>query len=197
VPRGPSDHSPIPLLPRSRRRAGGHARRYPQVAAEIRAILESCEHTAHRAEYCWRVPTVAERLRLAGCEDQRYPWGETEPTAALANLKFQGTARRVRPVGSYPKGRSAFRAEDCCGDIHEIAWANKPERLPDDSRLMGGCYLTRPEHSSCRRIRLLSRREPDPRRNVGVRLVRVPENADRWSSLAKVVRVLEVDADND
>ncbi|MET3973180.1 TIR domain-containing protein [Bradyrhizobium sp. S3.9.1] len=177
--------------------ASGQEHRYPQVAAEIRAILESCEYTAHRSGYRWRVPTVAEWLRLAGCESQSYPWGETPPTADQTNLRFRGMTPRVKPVESYPKGRSTFDTYDCCGNIHELAWANEWERLPDDSRLMGGCYLTRPEHSSCRRIRLLSRREPDLRRNVGLRLVRVPDHADRWSSLPKVLKALQVVAEND
>lgn len=177
----------------------GQEHRYPQVAAEIRAILENCEHTAHRPGYRWRVPTVAEWLRLAGCEDQPYPWGEADPRPDQANLSFESVGRRIKPVGTHPKGRSKFGADDCCGNIHELAWASKRERLPEDSRLMGGCYLTRPErtHSSCRRIRLLSKREPDPRRNVGLRLVRVPDGADRWTSLQKVLRELEVGTDDD
>lgn len=177
----------------------GQEDRYPQVAAEIRAILESCEHTAHRPGYRWHVPTVAEWLRLAGCENHDYPWGDADPNPNQANLAFHGVVRRIKPVGTYPKGQSIFGADDCCGNVHELAWGGRLERLPVDSRLMGGCYLTRVErmHSSCRRIRLLSKREPDPRRNVGLRLVRVPNNADRWSSLQNVLRTLELDPNGD
>jgi formylglycine-generating enzyme required for sulfatase activity len=117
---------------------GDQKHRYPQVAEEIKAILESCEQIANKPGYHWRVPTVAEWLRLAGCEDQSYPWGETMPSPVQANLKFERKIRRVQPVGSYPKGRSKYGADDCCGNIHELVWADALELLPESSRLMGG-----------------------------------------------------------
>jgi hypothetical protein len=178
---------------------GGMKHRYPQVAEEIRAILENCEQIAHRPGYLWRVPTIAEWIRLSGCEGQSYPWGEAAPTPDHANLNFGRGSRSVKPVGSYPKGRSKFGADDCCGNIHELAWADELERLPESSRLMGGCYLTRFDrlHSSCRRIRLLSKREPDPRRNVGLRLVRVAVDVKRSLSLPEVLSSLELATDDD
>jgi hypothetical protein len=198
--RGMEDHrlyEPHLLGPWEWQSSAGQQQRYPQVVEEMRAILESCELIAHKPGYIWRVPTVTEWLRLSGCDDQCYPWGEAEPTPAHANLNFGQGVRRIKPVGSYPKGQSKYGTDDCCGNIHELAWASKREHLPESGRLMGGCFLTRSErlHSSCRRIRLLSKREPDLRRNVGLRLVRVLDDADRWTSLQEVLSKLEVDVD--
>ncbi|MEM8817448.1 MAG: DUF4062 domain-containing protein [Pseudomonadota bacterium] len=168
--------------------------RYPLVAAEIGAILESCEYTAAKPDHVWRVPTVAEWLRLAGCEDNPYPWGTDAPEEDHANLNFGG-ALRIRSVGSYPRGRSPHGADDCCGNIHEIAWLHRRQLIPHDSRLLGGSFLTRSEqsHSSCRRLRILSKRDPDPRQNVGLRLVRVPQSAvdQRWEVVEKLSETLD------
>ncbi|BBY26381.1 ergothioneine biosynthesis protein EgtB [Mycolicibacterium sediminis] len=48
---------------------------------------------------------------------RRFPWGATEPTAALANLG--GEALRPAPVGAYPAGASAYGVEQMLGDVWE------------------------------------------------------------------------------
>jgi gamma-glutamyl hercynylcysteine S-oxide synthase len=53
---------------------------------------------------------------------RRYPWGESTPTAALANLG--GDALRPAPVGAYPQGASAYGAEQMLGDVWE--WTSSP-----------------------------------------------------------------------
>ncbi|WP_199178288.1 ergothioneine biosynthesis protein EgtB [Mycobacterium hubeiense] len=55
---------------------------------------------------------------------RRFPWGTSEPTAALANLG--GDARRPAPVGAYPAGASAYGAEQMLGDVWE--WTTSPLR---------------------------------------------------------------------
>ena len=55
---------------------------------------------------------------------RRFPWGATEPTAALANLG--GDALRPAPVGAYPAGASAYGAEQMLGDVWE--WTTSPLR---------------------------------------------------------------------
>jgi iron(II)-dependent oxidoreductase len=55
---------------------------------------------------------------------RRFPWGATEPTAALANL--DGDALRPAPVGAYPAGASAYGAEQMLGDVWE--WTTSPLR---------------------------------------------------------------------
>jgi iron(II)-dependent oxidoreductase len=61
-------------------------------------------------------PTTASR--------RRFPWGASEPTAALANLG--GEALRPAPVGAYPAGASAYGAEQMLGDVWE--WTTSPLR---------------------------------------------------------------------
>lgn len=48
---------------------------------------------------------------------RRFPWGDSEPTAALANL--DGAALRPAPVGGYPAGASAYGVEQLLGDVWE------------------------------------------------------------------------------
>lgn len=48
---------------------------------------------------------------------RRYPWGAAEPTAELANLG--GAALRPAPVGAYPRGASAYGAQQLLGDVWE------------------------------------------------------------------------------
>ncbi|WP_328362050.1 ergothioneine biosynthesis protein EgtB [Mycobacterium sp. NBC_00419] len=48
---------------------------------------------------------------------RRYPWGDGEPTARLANLGAD--ALRPAPVGAYPQGASAYGAEQMLGDVWE------------------------------------------------------------------------------
>jgi iron(II)-dependent oxidoreductase len=48
---------------------------------------------------------------------RRYPWGEDEPTAEVANLDH--THFGCRPVGAFPRGASAFGAEQMVGDVWE------------------------------------------------------------------------------
>jgi iron(II)-dependent oxidoreductase len=48
---------------------------------------------------------------------RRFPWGASEPTAALANLG--GDALRPAPVGAYPAGASAYGAQQMLGDVWE------------------------------------------------------------------------------
>ena len=46
-----------------------------------------------------------------------WPWGESEPTSALANLG--GTSLRPAPLGAYPASASAYGAEQLIGDVWE------------------------------------------------------------------------------
>ena len=55
---------------------------------------------------------------------RRFPWGASEPTAALANLG--GEALRPAPVGAYPAGASAYGVEQLLGDVWE--WTSSPLR---------------------------------------------------------------------
>ncbi|MCV7280914.1 ergothioneine biosynthesis protein EgtB [Mycolicibacterium flavescens] len=76
-----------------------------------------------------RLPTEVEWEKACAWDPalgarRRYPWGSSEPTAALANLG--GDARRPAPVGAYPAGASAYGAEQMLGDVWE--WTSSPLR---------------------------------------------------------------------
>ncbi len=76
-----------------------------------------------------RLPTEIEWEKAAAWDPQvgarrRFPWGTSEPTAALANLG--GDALRPAPVGAYPASASAYGAEQMLGDVWE--WTTSPLR---------------------------------------------------------------------
>ena len=48
---------------------------------------------------------------------RRWPWGETDPSAAVANLG--GAALRPAQAGAYPRGASAYGVEQLIGDVWE------------------------------------------------------------------------------
>jgi iron(II)-dependent oxidoreductase len=69
-----------------------------------------------------RLPSEAEwekaaRFDPASGRSRRYPWGDTEPTAELANLE----QRYLRPAaaGSYPDGAAPSGARQLIGDVWE------------------------------------------------------------------------------
>ena len=69
-----------------------------------------------------RLPTEAEWEKACGWDPvaerlRRFPWGDDEPTAQLANLGQQAT--RPAPVGAYPAGASAYGVEQMVGDVWE------------------------------------------------------------------------------
>ncbi len=72
--------------------------------------------------YCrWaglELPSEAQWEAAARGQDQRrYPWGNAEPTASLAN--FDGKEGKTTPVGSYPSGAGPYGTLDQAGNVWE------------------------------------------------------------------------------
>lgn len=80
------------------------------------------EAQAYAAWAGGRLPSEAEWEKACVCDAgagrrRRFPWGDTVPTAALANL--DGAALRPAPVGAYPAGASPYGCEQLLGDVWE------------------------------------------------------------------------------
>ncbi|GAB3055831.1 ergothioneine biosynthesis protein EgtB [Intrasporangium mesophilum] len=106
--------------------ADGSRRRFGHV--EDVPPLEPVQHVSYfeaEAYAAWvgaRLPTELEWEKAAAWDPvtarrRRWPWGQSEPTPALANLG--GTALRPAVVGAYPAGASAYGVEQLIGDVWE------------------------------------------------------------------------------
>jgi hypothetical protein len=172
---------PFRFLPRKRFSHNGEF--YQNLQKELMAIVRLMRSQADKDKgLLWDVPTAGEWRRLAGCERQRFPWGD-EFEAGRANLWVEGQIPRILPVGSYRGGVSQHGVDDCCGNIHEVVRIADGYEFPRSFGLMGKSYCTPPRIADCRSIGHFKPRSPDNRWNIGIRLI-------RYRGLAEFKRVL-------
>jgi len=139
--------------------------KYEYVKQQIETILNHLEKEDN--SYKWDIPTIPEWLILSDCENNLYPWGNSIPTRKQANLYFGNkNYSTLKPVGSYPLGKTKKSIYDCCGNIHEIVYSSLKEKK---FKLMGGCFIDYFKSLSCQNIK--SFYPIEHKKNVGIRLI--------------------------
>ncbi|MBI2959243.1 MAG: SUMF1/EgtB/PvdO family nonheme iron enzyme, partial [Betaproteobacteria bacterium] len=82
-------------------RADPGVERHPVVEVSFRGAVQYCARSGKR------LPSEAEWEKAArGTDGRRYPWGNEAPDASRA--RFGAAYNATVPVGSYPKGASAY-----------------------------------------------------------------------------------------
>ena len=108
---------------------------------------EFCSWLSRKTPRKCRLPTEVEWEKAArGTDGRAYPWGNANPSQALAEHGGELGRGEPDPVGSHPSGASPYGCMDMAGNVWE--WC--ADRYKNGScALRGGCWLNAPSVLSC------------------------------------------------
>ncbi len=97
---------------------------YPVTFIPYEQAASYCLWLAAQSGQVIGLPTEAQWEKAAAWDpdsgtQRLYPWGNEPPNADLARYVFSPDGRPASPVGSYPKGASAYGALDMAGNVWE------------------------------------------------------------------------------
>ena len=119
-------------LSHAQKRMPGAGDRHPVVYVSSGDATRFCQWLSAREHKKYRLATEAEwEYAARGTDGRRYPWGNYEGRADLANFADKNTVfawsdreiddgyPETSPVGAFPLGASPFGAEDLAGNVWE------------------------------------------------------------------------------
>jgi len=116
----------------AQKRMPGAGDRHPAVYVSSGDATRFCQWLSARERKKYRLPTEAEwEYAARGTDGRRYPWGNYDGRADLANFADKNTVfawsdreiddgyPETSPVGAFPLGASPFGIEDLAGNVWE------------------------------------------------------------------------------